>query len=129
MNELIIDNKFGDELIAANERTIKDIGLNYMGFNTVLDASVGDGLMACNQRTFDLLNQKVDRTPVAVVREEFDEKPYMTEGEENECIRESLHALPKKEQIAVLKRMGVSGWSIRKFKTENQRVDKIMSLR
>ena len=120
--QLVVDEQYGDELIAANERTIKeDIGLKYNGLDVILDVKLGDGVLACNQRTHDGLQGVSVEAPKEV------EEPVIVEPE-SVYTWEDLVELNKKEQVEILRSLGLGTWGIRKLKYESQRIEKIIEL-
>jgi len=118
--ELTKDNKYGDKLVAANERTLKEVGLRYKGLEVILDSKLGDGILACNDRTYNML-QKSRRSSKEPVLSHKKEKEYKYTTPE-------LYALNKAEQVRILKSLGLSNKEIRKLRREKQRVERILEL-
>ena len=83
--ELTIDPKIGDGLIAANERTIKELGLSYKGKEVVLDNKLGDNVLSCNQRTYDSLLGSVSE-PVKAPKVEDKVEPDVDDGDDGGTI-------------------------------------------
>ncbi len=130
---LTIDPRFGDNLVAANERTIKDIGLQYNGLNVILDNALGDDVLAVNPRTHDKLQAegKVDDHLSDIIADEGDntsDEDNTTESPLMVFPEEYYYDLTKQEQKNLLKEHGLSKTEIFKLRFEKQRVDKLLEL-
>lgn len=125
--EMNIDEKYGDNLVACNERTMKELGLKYKGRNVILDVRLADDVMACNKRTYEEL-QKCQQSPVEPREGVISEPEGKSEGKITGHSRDSLFALKKKEQLDLLGDLGVSLEDIKKLRFEKDRVDRILEL-
>ena len=118
--ELTVDNKIGDNQVAANERTIKEIGLSYNGKEVILDKWLGDNVLSCNQRTHNGLKEGVESI---IPEPEGKDKP-----KDKSALKQQYYELTKKEQIALLESYGLLHRQIKKLKFEKQRVNKLLEL-
>lgn len=128
--ETIIDPKYGDGLVAANIRTIKDFGsLQYKGCELILDPQLGDGVLAVNPRTYEQIKGEDLLEPLGSHKKENEGLDKDKELEPSQKLTENqLYELIKKEQVALLESYGLSRKEIRKLRLEKNRVEKLLEL-